>query len=389
MKMKFNNRFLILIAAAFTPAISFAAELQPLKESVMRNPLFLTLLISIGILAIMVMVLSNALRNIIGSDLFTQKMKEKLQEVKPKSPALFAAFSILSFAAHAQETANHEVTASIGGLDLLTFYTMIIVIALELLVIFMLFKTFRKILGTLSPEIEKSVTPKVKTRTILDKLNDTVEIEKEGQILLDHDYDGIKELDNNLPPWWKYGFYLTILVAVVYLLNYHVLHFSPLQADEYKASVKKAESEIAEYMKTSANNVDESSVKELTDAKEIANGRDLFLANCAACHGRAGEGTVGPNLTDDYWLHSGSVKDIFKTIKYGWPDKGMKSWKEDLSAVQIAQVTSFIRSLKGTNPPKAKEKQGDLYSESSAPSDSTHVKTDSVQVLSSSLLPPR
>jgi cytochrome c oxidase cbb3-type subunit 3 len=85
--------------------------------------------------------------------------------------------------------------------------------------------------------------------------------------------------------------------------------------------------------------------------------------NCAPCHGNAGEGSVGPNLTDDYWLHGGSVQSIFKTIKYGVPEKGMKSWKEDLSPAQMAQVTSYIKSLRGTNPPNPKEHQGVLYIE--------------------------
>ena len=108
----------------------------------------------------------------------------------------------------------------------------------------------------------------------------------------------------------------------------------------------------------------------------------MFKASCAACHGQLGEGTVGPNLTDDYWLHGGSVQDVFKSIKYGWVEKGMKSWKEDLSPMQIAQVTSYIKSLKGTNPANAKAPQGDLYTEGGvAPvNDSTAVMVDSLNV---------
>jgi cytochrome c oxidase cbb3-type subunit III len=120
-------------------------------------------------------------------------------------------------------------------------------------------------------------------------------------------------------------------------------------------------------------------VKMLDNPTDLATGKDLFLSTCAACHGKFGEGTVGPNLTDDYWIHSGSVRDIFKTIKYGWPDKGMKSWKEDFSPMQIAQLTSYIRTLRGTNPPKPKDKQGDLYVEE-AVSDSTSTPSDSLQI---------
>ena len=125
----------------------------------------------------------------------------------------------------------------------------------------------------------------------------------------------------------------------------------------------QAKLEVDSFMKTSASNVDENTVILLTEASDIAAGKDVFAANCAACHGQLGEGTVGPNFADDYWMHGGSIQDIFKSIKYGWVEKGMKSWKEDLSPIQISQLTSFIKSLRGTNPPNGKAPQGDLYSE--------------------------
>jgi cytochrome c oxidase cbb3-type subunit 3 len=110
----------------------------------------------------------------------------------------------------------------------------------------------------------------------------------------------------------------------------------------------------------------------MLDAGGISAAQSVYITNCAACHGQKGEGTVGPNLTDDYWLHGGKINDVFKTIKYGVPEKGMRAWQEDLSPVKIAQVSSFIKSLRGTNPPNAKEKQGELYVEEGAPAaDST------------------
>src|SRR5205823_755771 len=139
-------------------------------------------------------------------------------------------------------------------------------------------------------------------RSVMDRINDTVEIEEEKTILLDHNYDGIRELDNNLPPWWKYGFYLTIVIAVIYLVSYHVVKLFPLQAEEYRISVRQAEAEVAEYMKQSKNNVDESTVKEISEPSELAAGKELFISTCAACHGKFGEGGVGPNLTDEYWM---------------------------------------------------------------------------------------
>ena len=105
------------------------------------------------------------------------------------------------------------------------------------------------------------------------------------------------------------------------------------------------------------------------------------MDNCAACHGSAGEGGVGPNLIDDYWVHSGGIKEIFKTIKYGWPEKGMKSWQQDLGAKQIHEVACFIKSLHGSNPPNQKDKQGEFYKEKTV-NDSTKVMVkDSTQIV--------
>jgi cytochrome c oxidase cbb3-type subunit 3 len=350
--------------------------------------LFNTLLVVIILLAIMVVALGSALKNVIGSDFFREKQKKDTEQKTSgaaKNTGLLLLFLFMSLAAFSQEKVIMAAKDDrIGGLDQFTFYIMMVVIALELLVLGVLFNTFKNVLG--SNQTKKSPAKvKPKTKTILDKLNDTVEIEKEESILLDHDYDGIKELDNNLPPWWKYGFYLTILISVIYMINYHITKTAPLQKEEYTRSIKKAEMEIAEYMKNSANNVDESTVKLLTSSADLTAGQDLFIATCAACHGKLGEGTVGPNLTDSYWLHGGGVKDIFKTIKYGWPDKGMKSWKEDFSPVQIAQLTSFIRTLQGTYPPKPKDQQGELYIEQASPADSVTVQSDSTKALISEL----
>lgn len=389
--MKKNNpqpffRSLLFIVVCLLPLASWAQDEQAVKTvSYFSNALFNTLLAIIIILAIMAVSLGGALKNVLSSDLYRDKLKKEQEQEKnaggpPKATGLILFFSFLSLAAFSQDKA--EVVSliksdRIGGLDQFTFYCMVGTIAAEFLVIGILFSVFKTVLGTNKAKAKAAAESKPKAKTILDQLNDTVEIEKEESILLDHDYDGIRELDNNLPPWWKYGFYLTIVVSFIYMIHYHITKTAPLQKEEYANSVKKAEAEIAEFMKNSASNVDESTVKLLTDASELASGQDLFVGSCAACHGRAGEGGVGPNLTDDYWMHGGSVKDIFKTIKYGWPDKGMKSWKEDFSPVQIAQITSFIKTLKGTNPPKAKEQQGDLYIEQDLPADSTSVKADS------------
>jgi len=378
-------RALMLLASVFLPLVSLAQDGQTEQTiSYFSNPLFNTLLVIMIVLLVMIIALGGALKALVGSDLYIEKLRrdnEEKNQSKPNATPLVLIFILMSFSAFSQNAGVKSVNADlIGGLDQFTFYAMLTMIALELIVIGILFDSFKKILGMQKMKAHALTEAKAKTKTIFDKMNYTVEIEQEESIMLDHDYDGIKELDNNLPPWWKYGFYLTIVVAVIYLINYHVTGSSPLQKEEYTISVKKAEAEIAEFMKNSANNVDENTVKMLSGASDLASGKDLFISTCAACHGKGGEGSVGPNLTDDYWLHGGSVKDIFKTIKYGWPDKGMKSWKDDFSPMQIAQLTSFIRTLKGTNPPNPKDKQGELYVETETPSDSTAVKADSLTV---------
>src|SRR5690606_2466126 len=123
--------------------------------------------------------------------------------------------------------------------------------------------------------------------------NKAVAVEKEEDIMLDHDYDGIKELDNSLPPWWKYGFYLTILISIVYIYYYHMGGNGPSSYEEYVAEVEKGEREKAAYLATAANNVDENTVVML-DASGISAGEKSFQAMCAACHASDGGGGVGP-----------------------------------------------------------------------------------------------
>lgn len=192
------------------------------------------------------------------------------------------------------------------------------------------------------------------------KLSGATPVEKEKDILLDHDFDGILELDNNLPPWWKALFYVTIVWGAIYLLYFHVIGAGNLQDAEYVAEVKMAEIEKASLLK--GGTVDENNVTRLTDAIALSSGKETFLKHCAACHGRNGEGLVGPNMTDDYWIHGGDIKNIFLVVKNGVPEKGMISWKSQLNPIAMQEVSSYIMSLRGTNPPNPKPPQGVLYS---------------------------
>jgi cytochrome c oxidase cbb3-type subunit 3 len=184
-----------------------------------------------------------------------------------------------------------------------------------------------------------------------------------------------------LPPWWKYGFLLSIVWAIGYFSYYHVFGAAPLSAGEYANAMEEAKVAKEAYMRTAKNNIDENTI--VFDAGYVADGQKIFTENCVPCHGPQGQGVVGigPNLTDDYWLHGGKINDVFKSVKYGWPANGMKSWQADFSATQIAQVVCYVKSLKGTKPENPKAPQGELYIEdggankdSSAATASTAVK---------------
>jgi len=198
--------------------------------------------------------------------------------------------------------------------------------------------------------------------------------EREGDITLDHNYDGIRELDNHLPPWWVNMFILTVIWAVGYMWFYHWGGNGLNQADEYKTEVEAAKKEIAIALAGKANAVDESNVTALTDASALADGELIFKNVCAACHGTKGEGMVGPNFTDEYWIHGGGIQNVFKIVKYGVPEKGMIAWASQLKPVDMQKVSSYILTLQGTNPPNPKAPQGEIWKEGTAAKDSTNVE---------------
>ncbi|MDB4402621.1 c-type cytochrome [Algibacter sp.] len=186
-------------------------------------------------------------------------------------------------------------------------------------------------------------------------------IEDEAEIILDHNYDGIKELDNNLPPWWIYGFYASIVFAAVYLLRYHVFS-GPSQIDELETELADARIAIEAYKKTAKNLVDINTVTELTEAADLSAGKTIFETNCVACHMADGGGGIGPNLTDPNWILGGDIKSVFKTVSEGGRSgKGMIAWKQQLKPLEIAQVSSYVLTFEGTTPANPKAPEGDVW----------------------------
>lgn len=237
------------------------------------------------------------------------------------------------------------------------------------------------IVGTMNALAEAVITPERKAelearkalatenlwyKKTYKKLLDQKPIEEEDEIIMDHDYDGIQELDNNLPPWWLYGFYISIVFAAVYLIKYHIAG-AELQAAEYQSEVAQAEIDIAAYLKTAKDLVNAETVTLLTEEADIKAGGAIFAQNCVACHAADGGGGIGPNLTDQYWILGGGIKNVFHTVSEGGRDgKGMVAWKQSLKPSEIQQVASYVLSLQGTTPVQPKEPQGDLYEDPDA-----------------------
>jgi len=198
-------------------------------------------------------------------------------------------------------------------------------------------------------------------KNIYKKLLGSKPIEEEGEIILDHNYDGIKELDNALPPWWIYSFYITIIFAVVYLLRYHVFD-GPTQLDELETELAEARISIEEYKKTAKDMVDFNTVTLLTESSDLSAGKKIFNTNCVACHMADGGGGIGPNLTDENWILGGGIQNVFKTISEGGRDgKGMISWKQQLRPAEMAQVASYLLTFQGTTPANPKAPEGDIW----------------------------
>lgn len=210
-------------------------------------------------------------------------------------------------------------------------------------------------------------TKPVDTRTWWQRVSGLRPLSQEKELEMEHAYDGIAELDNPTPPWFMGLFYGTIAFAVIYWLVFHTFRTGSIMEQEYTQEVAIAEKERAAYIKLVAGKINENTVTMLTDKKGIEAGQALFTQYCTACHGQNAEGKVGPNLTDEYWLHGGTVKDVFHTITEGVPDKGMISWKRQLNPLQIQQVTSYVLSLQGTKPAGAKEPQGEKVAPAAAP----------------------
>jgi cytochrome c oxidase cbb3-type subunit 3 len=265
------------------------------------------------------------------------------------------------------QTATTESAPIMGFNMILMGIIGILIFVLSLLVL-----TLKKVLYILKVESQGGVYPTEVQQTFWENILSLKPLAAEKELELDHDFDGIKELNNPIPFWFNLLFYTTIAVAFVYLMVFHVFEVGSLQGKEYETEMANAEISKQEFIKKAGNLIDENTVFLFTDKEKIHEGAEIFTTKCVVCHGEKGEGKVGPNLTDEYWLHGGDVKSIFKTIKYGVPSKGMVAWQNSMNGAQMQELASFILSLQGTNPPGGKDPQGDkVVSLSTSASNST------------------
>lgn len=378
-----TNKKISLIILSFLSFISLDLMAQSSIPSGDKpiNYLEILLIITAIVFVFVIWILSQVLVTLSRSIL-----KKNQGNRLTKSLMLILLSSVLSSVAQSQSTTIATELPRInnyGGLSEMNFYALATVIGLELVVIlflsFMVKRAFRELTGQADAALATIRKP-LKITALWNKIDKNwmtkaVPLEEEADILLDHDYDGIKELDNALPPWWKYGFYITIVIAVIYIFNFHVWGIGKNPEQEYAEEMLEGKRIEELYKAKTKNLVDENNVV-ISDAAGIETGKILYTQSCVACHGTKGEGGIGPNLTDDFWIHGGAMNNIYNTLKIGYPEKGMQSWQTMFSPVQLKNLASYVKSIKGTNPPNGKAPQGIIFSdEKKSTTDSTSTKT--------------
>lgn len=259
-----------------------------------------------------------------------------------------------------------------GEMNMNTYY--IIMFIVFFLLLNMIFIPLMKTPKTAEEIAVSGLMKKKLMGSLTGKLTGLQPMEAEKDLIIDEDYDGIKELNNSIPPWFNILFYGTVVIAIIYMLNYHVLGYGKLPLQEYSDEIFAAQLQRDELIKSGAF-INETTVELLKDPESLSTGKQIFQANCVPCHGENAGGTVGPNLTDQFWIHGGGIKNVFKTIKYGVPVKGMIAWQNQFNPKKMQQVASYVLSLQGTNPANGKPPEGDKFIETA---DSTAVK-DSVK----------
>lgn len=333
----------------WTPEVVIISDDSPVDPIMVDNykanqTLFYWLISAIVLLLIAIIVVAGSIKGFLQTDYFKSRMAGHLEKKKNDANkiaiiAFLVGASMFPAKAMAQtDTSVEEVFVKVSTGELYMVGVIVLVLLAVLIYQVRLFNSLYR-MTLKEEELIKVEVANVSTKKINKILTDAVDIEDESSILLDHEYDGIQELDNNLPPWWVWMFWGTIIFSVVYLLNYHVFKTTPLQIEEYYA-----EMELAESLKD-PNAVTELTATLLTSESDLNAGKTVFGKFCIACHKEDGRGEIGPNLTDEYWIHGNDIKELFKIIKYGSPNGKMTPHGNLLTPLQIQQVSSYVLGM--------------------------------------------
>ena len=366
----------VLFAIIGIPMSTFASNSIAKASGIADGMLLFLLLGFIFLLLAIIAALAKSIEGISKSPNFN-KLKKNEKTAKAIAIIVLLGSSFNTYAAEAQSSSSAFMMSNT------VFWLLLCFIGFLAIIIGILFNSLNTLLklerGDSFEQEKEEETEDIFTKL---KLTDRVPAEEESNIMMDHEYDGIRELDNNLPPWWKYMFYATIIFAFVYLIRFHITGSGQLQGEEYAAEMEAAVAAKAEMMANATESITEENVIYLVDAPNIEKGGAIYQGNCATCHSQLGGGGAGPNLTDEYWIHGGGIKNVFKTIKYGVPAKGMIAWQSQFSPSQMQQISSYVLSLQGSNPPGGKDPQGEIYVEEiiTKVTDSTAADTTTVVV---------
>ncbi len=371
--MKTKNRYAFIVLVLLSFGSVYGQEVAAASEPIVnvipnyRNnyKLFVTLALIAGFIMAAIFILAGNIKSLLKTDFYRGKLmpqkdfsKKDNSNIKP----LIILAIITVFTANNSFALDFNPEYGKDGLPWLRVENSDLILLLGLNVLLLLaFFYLRRMFSDLLKEVGVAQEKKKEKTKSIAKFNaimtDAVPVEKEASIIMEDEYDGIRELDNNLPPWWVAMLFATMIFAVVYIFHYHIFRTGDLQIAEYTKAVDKADTDVKEYLSKMAMNVDETNVTVMTSDNDLSAGKTLFQNNCVVCHGEKGEGDIGPNLTDDYWIYTGDIKAIFKTIKLGTAN-GMPEHASKLNPIQTQQISSYIWHLPFTN---GKDPQGDKY----------------------------
>jgi cytochrome c oxidase cbb3-type subunit 3 len=305
-----------------------------------------------------------------------ERREKKLREaLLPKTVTVVSAFLLSISVAFGQDQASPPFWSDPFSSPLLPVYLTLVFVGVTIVLLtgtlIYVLRVFKIIVETVEKEraakLGVAVTKQITWwEKFWLKINALSPVEQEQDLDTGHDFDGIRELDNHLPPWWTGLFYATAIWAVIYLVVYHVTDSLPLSGGEYQNELAEAESNArALQASRPAEVIDTDGLEYKQDEEILKRGRAVFASsNCSSCHRNDGGGnTIGPNLTDEYWIHGGSIRNIYSSINSGIVEKGMPAWGKTMSPKDVRDVAFFVMSLKGSNPPNAKAAQGELYKE--------------------------